>query len=444
MNASSPYNPNPAADVVLRTSDGVDFYVIGPLLRFVSPVFMDMYTLNHGPAAEENEKKDGRPLIRLEEDSGTLRLLLDIIYPHAKDPPFINVSLFWKVAKTSKKYIMDVIEEKLQHWVVSSYLITISPLRVAIEAARRTLQTPLEKLGHVEELRSIPASGFYRFLEYRLRCDTSSSPRTETLMTLHARDAGLGGTTCDTGATADAPEPFNSSKEADLIIRSSDSVSFFVLKSLIHLVSPQFDQVFPSRKTDDGKFLIHVPQDSKVLHQLLSIIYHYINEADISDFQLYISVAEAARDCKMTTIEKRLRRLPLNSPLIVKEPLKVYALATALRCEDAAKLAALNTLSLPLQEMGYIKELSRITGEDLYRLVNFRFKCGEVACESLAADAGFKQFGPSNWNKLWLHPNIRVNGLPTMEVLNEKIKACPRGSTLDTADFHLLPKWQTC
>ncbi|KAM6491634.1 hypothetical protein JOM56_012878, partial [Amanita muscaria] len=181
MNANSPYNPTVAADIVLRTSDDVDFYVIGPLLRFVSPVFMDMYTLNHGPVAE-NEKKDGRPLIRLEEDSRTLRLLLDTIYPYAKDPPLTDVSLFWKIGKASKKYIMDVIEEKLQLWIVSSDLIATSPLRiyaiaidlgwegVAMEAARRTLQTPLEKLGHVEELRSLPASGFYRFLEYRLRC----------------------------------------------------------------------------------------------------------------------------------------------------------------------------------------------------------------------------------------------------------------------------------
>ncbi|KAM6497242.1 hypothetical protein JOM56_007715, partial [Amanita muscaria] len=173
--------------------------------------------------------------------------------------------------------------------------------------------------------------------------------------------------------------PFNSSKDSDLILRSSDSVDFFVFKSLIQIVAPEFDEVFPSRsKTDDGKFVIHITQDSKVLHQLLSIIYHYIDEAEISDFQLYISVAEAAHDCKMATIEKRLRRLALNSPLLVKEPLKVYVLATALRWEDVAKLAALNTLSLPLQEMTYIEELSRITGEDLYRLVNFRFRCGKA------------------------------------------------------------------
>jgi hypothetical protein len=162
---------------------------------------MDMYTLNRGPAAEEIEKKDGLPLIRLEEDSRTLRLLLDIIYPHGKAPPLTDVSLFWRVGRASKKYIMDVVEEKLQDWVISFDLIAISPLRIyaiaidlgwegmAIEAARRTLGIPLQKLGYVEELRSIPASGFYRFLEYRLRCDTSSSPHTETLMKLHARDA---------------------------------------------------------------------------------------------------------------------------------------------------------------------------------------------------------------------------------------------------------------
>ncbi|KAM6491626.1 hypothetical protein JOM56_012870 [Amanita muscaria] len=240
------------------------------------------------------------------------------------------------------------------------------------------------------------------------------------------------GSDSDADTTADAPEPFSSSKESDLILRSSDSVDFFVLKSLIQLVAPKFDEVFPSRgKTDDGKSLIHVVQDSKVLHQLLSIIYHYIDEADITDIRLYIAVAKAADDYKMNTIQKRLRRLALNSPLIAKEPLRVYVIGAALRWKAVAKLAALNTLSLPLQEMAYIKELSMITGEDLFRLVDFRSECGEAACESLAADAGFMQYGPSNWNNFW--PYRGTNGLqvPTMEVLIEKIRACPRGSTLD-------------
>ncbi|KAM6497226.1 hypothetical protein JOM56_007699, partial [Amanita muscaria] len=106
---------------------------------------VDMYTPNHGPAAEENEKKDDRPLIRLEEDSGTLRLLLDTIYPSEKAPPLTDVSLFWKVGKASKTYIMDVIEKKLQHWVISSDLITTSPLRIYAIAIDLGWEGPAER-----------------------------------------------------------------------------------------------------------------------------------------------------------------------------------------------------------------------------------------------------------------------------------------------------------
>ncbi|KAM6497213.1 hypothetical protein JOM56_007686, partial [Amanita muscaria] len=182
----SPYNPSLAADVVLRTSDDVDFYVIGPFLRFVSPVFMDMYTLRYGPAAEENEKKGDRPLIRLEEDSRTLRLLLDLIYPHAKDPPLTNASLFWKVGKASKKYNMNVVEEKLQLWIISSNLISTASLRIyaiAIDlgwegpaehvtklAALNTLSLPLQEMTYIEELSRITGKDLYRLVNFRFRC----------------------------------------------------------------------------------------------------------------------------------------------------------------------------------------------------------------------------------------------------------------------------------
>ena len=78
VDADSPYDPTAFADTIIRTSDNVHFYILGNFLSYVSQVFRDLFDLNRGAAVEQNEKKDGHPIIPLLDDSATLRLLLYI------------------------------------------------------------------------------------------------------------------------------------------------------------------------------------------------------------------------------------------------------------------------------------------------------------------------------------------------------------------------------
>ncbi|KIL69185.1 hypothetical protein M378DRAFT_119069, partial [Amanita muscaria Koide BX008] len=142
MAQSGPGNPDSYgfsddADIILRSSDNVDLYVIGAFLRHVSPVFKNMFALS---GSDNNEKKDNLPVVPVSEDSGTLRLLLDIIYPYEEEPRLSSPVIAWKVSKAARKYLMNIIESKLKRHIANSKLIAEKPL------TRRTLNTPIHKL----------------------------------------------------------------------------------------------------------------------------------------------------------------------------------------------------------------------------------------------------------------------------------------------------------
>ncbi|KIL69199.1 hypothetical protein M378DRAFT_21409 [Amanita muscaria Koide BX008] len=96
-------------------------------------------------------KKDGHPVVSIAEDSNTLRLLLDSIYPTSEERCLNDMGLFWKAAKASQKYCMKIIEDKLRKRVLASDLMKCHSLGmyavatdlgwddVAIAAARQTL-----------------------------------------------------------------------------------------------------------------------------------------------------------------------------------------------------------------------------------------------------------------------------------------------------------------
>ncbi len=458
VDADAPYDSTTFADTILRTSDNVHFYIVGNMLCYVSPFFRDLFDLNRGAAAEQNEKKDGFLVIHLLDDSATLRLLLDFIYPRIGDPLLDNVTLFWNASKAAKKYCMDIVEGKLKDRIVASELIKKEPLRIyavatdlewddiANVAARNTLGTQLKHLTYVVELRSISGAGFYRFLEYRLRCNTSARSQEERLSMI--TDYKLNSSSAsDPASELDGRGRFHPSSMADLILRSSDSIDFFVVAAVVRLVSPVFDAMFPLKdhESKDGLPVILVQESSRVLLPLLRIVYHDIDELDTTDCQLYREIVLAVRKYGMTSIERKLRKQIATSSLILTEPLRIYILATIIGLGGVQRGAALNTLSRPLEEMTYTSELKLITGADLYKLVRFRFRCGDEACAALVKDKNFSSYGLNNWSTYRRslnpksdrpsrpsRPSHPSHPSPPFQLLDwsGSLRACPRGSTM--------------
>ena len=184
-------------------------------------------------------------------------------------------------------------------------------------------------------------------------------------------------------------------------------------------------------ETANGRTILNVAEDSEVLHHLLSFIYHISDELEIQNCRLYVQVVLAARRYGITIIETRLRKQAAASLFISQEPLRMYIVASALGWAELAKSAAINTLSSPLQDLGYMDEFSLITGADLYRLVSFRFRCADAVCKLINQNAMYKTYGPGKW-AMDYSSYTKLREGPANELF-EKLKACPRGSTIKDA-----------
>jgi BTB/POZ domain len=68
----------PDANIIIRSSDLVDFRVHKSVLAMASPFFKDLLSL---PQPSDSETFDGLPVVQLSEDSELLNSLVSILYP---------------------------------------------------------------------------------------------------------------------------------------------------------------------------------------------------------------------------------------------------------------------------------------------------------------------------------------------------------------------------
>ena len=76
----------PDANIILRSSDQVNFRVHKSVLAMSSPFFKELLSL---PQPPDDELIDGLPVIQLSEDAGLLDILVSLLYPI---PPVIPSS----------------------------------------------------------------------------------------------------------------------------------------------------------------------------------------------------------------------------------------------------------------------------------------------------------------------------------------------------------------
>jgi BTB/POZ domain len=76
---TSPLEPSDVSDanLVIRSSDFVNFKVHKPVLAAASPFFKDLLSLHQPP---DSESVDGLPVVQLSEDSELLSTLVSMLY----------------------------------------------------------------------------------------------------------------------------------------------------------------------------------------------------------------------------------------------------------------------------------------------------------------------------------------------------------------------------
>lgn len=182
--ASHPFD-SPQADVIIRSSDNVDFRVIKLFLSFASPFFRDMFALPQMPEGENsNEMSDGLPLITVTETSKTLESLFLLCYPVTTvDPPVLELlEDVHALLDAATKYSVEGVERRVKQWLVAPRFLCTDPVRVfaiacryklqeeAIAAAKASFRQPLLRRPYGAELELITGGQLYQLLHYHERC----------------------------------------------------------------------------------------------------------------------------------------------------------------------------------------------------------------------------------------------------------------------------------
>ncbi|KAI6116755.1 hypothetical protein EDD16DRAFT_1041733 [Pisolithus croceorrhizus] len=182
--AASPFD-HVKADIILRSSDDVDFRVFKLFLSLASPFFETLFDLPQPPEEMNTdvEIKGGLPVIPVSEDSKTLDPLLRFCYPCtlAEDPVLEDFGDVVNVLEASKKYSLDAIESTVCKFLFNSKILEANSLRCfAITcrarmrgecalAAKHSLREPLVPTWF-EEIELIASSELLSLLTYHKKC----------------------------------------------------------------------------------------------------------------------------------------------------------------------------------------------------------------------------------------------------------------------------------
>ncbi|KAG2051069.1 hypothetical protein BDR06DRAFT_612615 [Suillus hirtellus] len=186
--ASSPFD-HPKADIILRSSDRVDFRVFKLFLALASPLFETMFELPQ-PAAvgTSDDTKDGLPVIPMQENSKILDTFLRFCYPStlAEDPSLDNLIDIKAIIGVAKKYSLDLIERRVCQALANPKVLEAEPLRCfaiarnarltdeTIIAAKYTLRQPLIPTWF-PEIEMITASDLLALLTYHNKCSVAAA-----------------------------------------------------------------------------------------------------------------------------------------------------------------------------------------------------------------------------------------------------------------------------
>ncbi|THH31264.1 hypothetical protein EUX98_g2924 [Antrodiella citrinella] len=183
MSPSSPFFQDSSADIVLRSSNGIDFRVYKTILAKASPVFEGMFTLPPPPpsAVPPEEYSNGLHVVALTETTEALDALLRFCYP-VREPTLSSIEKTLEVFQAAKKYDIDEgilwAREKLAGFA-SKEPIRVYALacrygweREAKIAAKETLSMSLDTLlcSKSKELGDISAFDLQRLCMYHIAC----------------------------------------------------------------------------------------------------------------------------------------------------------------------------------------------------------------------------------------------------------------------------------
>ncbi|TFY66504.1 hypothetical protein EVG20_g4580 [Dentipellis fragilis] len=172
------------ADIIVRSSDGVDFRIYRNILAKASHAFADMFAAQPKPAqppvdASDLDFKDGLPVIPLQEDHHVLRSFFQLLYP-MDGPDLQNPEILVPIMATLQKYVVEGYEAGIKRAL--SALASERPLlvyglacryrlpEILREAANESLKVPGILYQGLQEFLLVSKGQHYQIELYRVTC----------------------------------------------------------------------------------------------------------------------------------------------------------------------------------------------------------------------------------------------------------------------------------
>ncbi|KAJ7818629.1 hypothetical protein B0H13DRAFT_2455014 [Mycena leptocephala] len=185
-----PFN-DPAADVILSSSDGVDFRVYRLVLSLLSPVFKDMFSV---PQPQDDPAV---PSITMAESAVVLDGVLRFCYPGADTVvksvahlgEILEISLMkydiQGITSTAKQYLQGYMDA--QPIAVFAIACRHEWRGLATDAASRSLEIPIRTFDEqTPELTGVDAAHYHTLLKYHAACGAASKKTVEVLRWIEA------------------------------------------------------------------------------------------------------------------------------------------------------------------------------------------------------------------------------------------------------------------
>lgn len=389
------------ADVILRSSDHIDFHVHRAKLSIASSFFNAMFSL-----PQTSDTHLDVQVVDVTEDSSTMNAILRMCYP-VVDRSISSFAVLSSALRAALKYDMELAVElckqSLRLWVHSQPLqVYAVACRVEDESIARLAAVKLfDSRGTIlnqfaDELEEIPAGCYHRLLRY-IRGDigkdgaaflTFCHPESPPMPELDI----LGDTVTHVAPTsalpadADCPILF-ADAQAIVLIVTADERQLRVAKEVIALASPILSEML-SRAQDATKHcnedneqnvpMLHVEESSQIINHLLRILHPSLIPSPI-DATILPNLLQVAIKYKMEKVVWFLRQQ--FDSLSASEPLRLYLLAASHGWKKEACTAAKAALDQRFVDLEktYVSELEVAPAGPYYRLLKYHQACGEAA-----------------------------------------------------------------
>lgn len=424
------------ADVVLRTSDQVDFHVFRVVLRLASPLFRDMFSLRHpppqcdGPGADHIVSSNGVPipLVSVTEDSETIDYLLRLCYPIQDPETPTELSVVAKYLQAALKYQLEeatdilkkcfrahIPESSLKVYAMSCRLkleeeasLAAHSWRIAWQALENRLKEPdplngaqcppfttsMEGASYVDDMKFISAGCYQRLLDF-MRLG-NSSPQDLRFCDLAKGSAGVSHeeeSAIPSTPSGVIPPELLALCPPDIALKCSDGTVIETHRTILQLAAGEvLNQELHTDKSKDVRVTypyVEMQEDNITVAALLRLCYPH-SEGAVSGLSVeqWHRVYVAAQKYKITSAASVAKKDILRQLFSI--PHKAYLVALQYGWKKEAKEAA-KEFMCSAHDCCYIPEMELSSADVLYELLRLK----HMHVESLAAAAQRHQVGPS-------------------------------------------------